>query len=110
MYLEVYNKETLLEYGAYNMTGYRYSRCFGVEEKAKKGPHFSLMLARNYRMESGKVEEISWEVVHRRNQRGPDVPNFPDILFTEKRDYLVKYNGQQVHTYMSSSLYACAMN
>ncbi|KAK1396134.1 hypothetical protein POM88_005997 [Heracleum sosnowskyi] len=69
------------------INGYGYSRCFGLEEKAKKGPHFGLVLARNYTKKSGEVEWPTNEVM----------PDFPDLLFTENRDYLVKYNGQRVH-------------
>ncbi|KAK1396043.1 hypothetical protein POM88_005906 [Heracleum sosnowskyi] len=72
---------------------YGYSRCFGVEKKAKRGPHSNLILSRNY---TSKSEEAEKQKLNMQMTVG-NVLDFPGILFNKNRDYLVKYNGQRVY-------------
>ncbi|XP_017248612.1 probable nucleoredoxin 1 isoform X2 [Daucus carota subsp. sativus] len=78
------------------INGYGCIRVIGVENM-RKGPHFNLIPARNYTKISEDVDEQTWKVEGRGAKGYMSASNFPDILFTEYRDYLVKYNGQRVH-------------
>lgn len=73
----------------------------------RKGPHFNLIPARNYTKISEDVDEQTWKVEGRGAKGYMSASNFPDILFTEYRDYLVKYNGQRVHIYVFITTCMC---